>query len=92
MPCCGSGSPVSPALGFSCWNRSTDGWPARSSGSFDARHVIYIVLIGFLLVYVFHLTQTISRMADQIQVLVSQLSIVEHELASTMTAAKPADT
>jgi hypothetical protein len=67
-------------------------WVANSIlGIVDARHVIYIVLIGFLLVYVFHLTQTISRMADQIQVLVSQLSIVEHELGSVMTPAKRED-
>ena len=41
-------------------------WVASSIiGIVDARHVIYIVLIGFLLVDVFHLTQTISSMADR---------------------------
>ena len=56
-------------------------WLAGSViGIVDARHVIYIVLIGFLLVYVFYLTQKISRMSDQIQVLLSQLAIVEDEL------------
>ena len=56
-------------------------WIAYSViGIVDARHVIYIVLIGFLLVYVFYLTQKISRMGDQIQALLSQLSIVEDEV------------
>jgi len=56
-------------------------WLAGSViGIVDARHVIYIVLIGFLLVYVFYLTQKISRMSDQIQVLLSQLAIVEDEV------------
>ncbi len=56
-------------------------WLAGSViGIVDARHVIYIVLIGFLLVYVFYLTQKLSRMSDQIQVLLSQLAIVEDEL------------
>lgn len=56
-------------------------WLAGSViGIVDARHVIYIVLIGFLMVYVFYLTQKLSRMSDQIQVLLSQLAIVEDEL------------
>jgi hypothetical protein len=56
-------------------------WIAGSViGIVDARHVIYIGLIGFLLVYVFYLTQKISRMGDQIQVLLSQLAIVEDEV------------
>jgi hypothetical protein len=64
-------------------------WLATSViGIVDARHVIYVVLIGFLLIYVFHLTETISRMADQIQVLLSQLSVLECELDSAGSAAK----
>jgi hypothetical protein len=56
-------------------------WLAGSViGIVDARHVIYIVLIGFLMVYVFYLTQKLSRMSDQIQVLLSQLAIVEDEV------------
>lgn len=56
-------------------------WLAGSViGIVDARHVIYIVLIGFLMVYVFYLTQKISKMSDQIQVLLSQLAIVEDEV------------
>lgn len=48
-------------------------------GIVDARHVIYIVLIGFLMVYVFYLTMKLSRLANQVQVLLSQLAIVESE-------------
>lgn len=56
-------------------------WLAGSViGIVDARHVIYIVLIGFLMVYVFYLTQKISKMSDQIQILLSQLAIVEDEM------------
>jgi len=56
-------------------------WIAGSViGIVDARHVVYIVLIGFLMVYVFYLTQKLSRMSDQIQILLSQLAIVEDEL------------
>jgi hypothetical protein len=61
-------------------------WIAGSViGIVDARHVIYIVLIGFLLVYVFYLTQKISKMSDQIQVLLSQLAIVEDEIRRKFT-------
>jgi hypothetical protein len=56
-------------------------WLAGSViGIVDARHVIYIVLIGFLLVYVFYLTRKLSRMGDQLQVLLSQVAILEDEL------------
>jgi hypothetical protein len=55
-------------------------WLAGSViGIVDARHVIYIVLIGFLLVYVFYLTQKISRLSDQIQAMLSHLAILEDE-------------
>lgn len=55
-------------------------WLAGSViGIVDARHVIYIVLIGFLMVYVFYLTLKLSRLANQVQVLLSQLAIVESE-------------
>jgi|Deesub1362B_J571_1020462.scaffolds.fasta_scaffold03420_2 hypothetical protein len=49
-------------------------------GIVDARHIIYIALIGFLLVYVFYLTGRISQMSDQIQILISQTSILEQEI------------
>ena len=49
-------------------------------GIMDARHIIYVSLIGFLLVYVFHLTGKISQMSDQIQILISNTAILEQEL------------
>jgi len=49
-------------------------------GIIDARHIIYVALIGFLLVYIFHLTGKISQMSDQIQVLISHTAILEKEL------------
>jgi hypothetical protein len=49
-------------------------------GISDARHIIYVVLIGFLLVYIFHLTIRISKMNDQIQELISYTAILEKEI------------
>ncbi len=45
----------------------------------DARHVIYVVLIGFLLVYLFYLTIRISKLNDQVQELISYTAILEKE-------------
>lgn len=56
-------------------------WVAVSMiGIVDARHIIYITLIGFLLIYVFYLTARISQMSDQIQVLISHSAILEKEI------------
>ena len=53
-------------------------WIASSLiGINDTRHIIYIGLIGFLLIYVFYLTIKISRMIDQIQELISHTAILE---------------
>jgi hypothetical protein len=46
----------------------------------DARHIIYVVLIGFLLVYIFHLTVRISKMNDQVQELISYSAILETQI------------
>ena len=46
----------------------------------DARHVIYIVLIGFLLVYLFYLSSKITRMSDQVQNLISNNSILKEKI------------
>jgi len=46
----------------------------------DARHIIYIFLIGFLLIYVFYLTSKTTKMSDQIQNLLSYTSILENEI------------
>jgi hypothetical protein len=42
----------------------------------DARHIIYIALIGFLLVYNLYLTSMVSRMSNQLRQLISSLAIV----------------
>ena len=49
-------------------------------GIVDARHIIYIVLIGFLLVYALFLTSKITRMTGQIQMLITFSSILEKRL------------
>jgi hypothetical protein len=46
-------------------------------GIIDARHTIYIGLIGFLLVYVLYLTMKVSRMDDRIQQVISHLAVFE---------------
>jgi hypothetical protein len=51
-------------------------WLATSVlGIEDARHIIYIALIGFLLVNLFHLTAMVSRMSNQIRQLISNEAI-----------------
>lgn len=56
-------------------------WLAYSViGISDARNIIYIGLIGFLLSYVFYLSIKISRMSDQIQELVSFTAILENNM------------
>ncbi len=56
-------------------------WIAYSViGIIDARHLIYIVLIGFLLVYVFYLSDRLSRMSDQIQCLISEVAILRRRI------------
>jgi len=49
-------------------------------GISDARHIIYVVLIGFILVYIFYLTIRISKMNDQIQELISYTAILEKQI------------
>lgn len=57
-------------------------WIATSViGIVDARHIIYIALISFLLVYVFFLTSMVTRMSSQIQQLISTVAILEAKLA-----------
>jgi hypothetical protein len=56
-------------------------WIAYSViGIVDARHIIYICLIGFLLTYVFYLTIKISQMSDCIQELISYTAILEKKM------------
>jgi len=46
----------------------------------DARHIIYVGIIGFLMVCVFALSLTISRLSDKVQNLISLTAILEHQL------------
>lgn len=56
-------------------------WVAHSViGIADARHVIYIVVIGFLLVYILYLTSMVSRMSNQIRQLISAEAILRLKL------------
>jgi hypothetical protein len=58
-------------------------WFATSVlGIQDARHIIYIALIGFLLIYNLYLTAMVSRISNQIQHLISSLAILEGRNAS----------
>lgn len=49
-------------------------------GISDARHIVYIFIIGFLLVYIFYLTSKVTKMSDQIQNLISFTAILEKEI------------
>jgi hypothetical protein len=54
----------------------------------DARHIIYIAVIGFLLVYNLYLTSMVSRMSNQIRQLISSLAVLTStgETAAKSTA------
>lgn len=49
-------------------------------GIIDARHIIYISLIGFLLIFSFHLTIFISRLSDRVQELISYVAVLEQQI------------
>ena len=68
-------------------------WIATSViGILDARHIIYIALIGFLLVYVFFLTSMVTRLSNQVLQLISAVAVLEAKLADrTNSQRKPAD-
>jgi len=68
-------------------------WIATSViGILDARHIIYIALIGFLVVYVFFLTSTVTRLSNQVLQLISAVAVLEAKLADrTNSQRKPAD-
>lgn len=46
----------------------------------DSRHIIYIVLIGFLLVYNFYLTIKLSATTDYVKSLIKELGILESKV------------
>ena len=49
-------------------------------GISDARHLIYIAVIGLLLVFVLYLSIKISRLHDQNQMLISYTAIMDKEI------------
>ena len=49
----------------------------------DARHIIYVGIIGVLMVCVFGLSLAISKLSDKVQNLISVTAILEHELRRT---------
>ena len=54
-------------------------WVATSLvGIIDTRHIIYIALIGFMLIYIFYLTIKLSKLSDQVQELISFTAILEN--------------
>ena len=53
---------------------------ANSLGIIDASFMIIVSMIGFLLVYVLHLSEKVSAMSNRIQELISHNSIMEHEI------------
>lgn len=56
-------------------------WIAYSViGINDARHIIYIAVLGFLLIYIFYITTKQGRMSDQIQELISSNAILENKI------------
>lgn len=55
-------------------------WIATMLNISDASFLVIVGLISFLLVYVMYLSIKISVMSDRIQELISQTSILEHEL------------
>jgi hypothetical protein len=58
-------------------------WLATSViGIYDARHVIYVAVIGFLLVYCLYLTVMVSRMSNQISHLITAVAILDSNNAS----------
>jgi hypothetical protein len=50
----------------------------------DARHIIYIALIGFLLVYNLYLTSMVSRMSNQIRHLISATAMLDERKQATV--------
>lgn len=44
----------------------------------DARHIIYIFIIGYLLIYVFYLSSKITELSNQVKRLISNLATLEY--------------
>jgi len=46
----------------------------------DAKNIIYIVLIGFLLTYNFYLTSKVLKISDKVQILISHNGYLESKI------------
>jgi len=55
----------------------------------DARHIIYIPLIGFLLIYSFYMTIAFSKLSDRMQETISQIAILESRLRELTGSDRP---
>lgn len=55
----------------------------------DARTVVYVALLGFLLVYSLYMTLKVSMLSDQIQELISHTAILETRVSRLTEAAAP---
>ncbi len=55
-------------------------WIATKIGLTDASFLIIVGLLSFLFIYVLYLSIKISEMSDRIQELISNASILEHEI------------
>lgn len=49
-------------------------------GLVDATNVIYIGIIVFILIYLFYITIKINTLSDQVQIIISSLSILESKV------------
>jgi len=59
-------------------------WIAKTIiGIADSRHIIYIFLIGFLLIYIFFLTIKLKHIQDQVKFLISFTAIIENKIDKT---------
>lgn len=48
-------------------------------GMEEPNHFIYVVVMVFLLVYIFHLTTKITQLKDQVQALITHLAILRKD-------------
>jgi hypothetical protein len=46
----------------------------------NAANIIYIIILGFLLIYILYITLQMNRISDQIHILISQTAILEKEI------------
>lgn len=56
-------------------------WVAvKVMGLYGGDHLIYIVIIGFLMIYVLYMTSKICRMSDRISKLISYTAVLDNEI------------